>query len=563
MKKLYLFFVIATLCCGLQAQEVIWIADFEDGTNQGINPWEGHEIEIIENFDPDEVNDSDWILHFIAGNTWGAVNKWDANGNIFNPEYTKFVVDVYIPEGEIAAYGGGGEIAFQLLGLGSISGAPNYSGNVRAANVEQEWVTLYYDITGMQHFDYRQLALQYAGMNCYIDNLRFWIEDPDVNPIWADFEDGTLQGFDPKGWGTDCDTEVVDNPDPDEVNPSNKVLRWHDVNNWGGVWRWQPNVFQPEYYGMRVDIYVGEAPEGEYPARFWLQGFNSESGAENWQSDYVEVTEYGQWVNIYFDLEPLELYDYRILYLMCDTDEFFSDNYQWITEMEMPYFNLTLEAQPPEGGELTGGGEHQQNSVVTVSATPNDGYLFQNWRKDGSVISIEPEFEYVMPDHDVTLTAHFIEEEIDLFTLTLVPSPPNGGTVSGGGEFPEGDEVTIIATANDGFHFIDWMGSAGVVSTEATYVFTMPAENVTLMANFGEGDDETSVPESGSEPNVYATAGAIIAENAENSFVEIYTLSGVKVVSQSLRTTFETIYLQPGFYIVVLDGLKTTKAIVR
>ena len=563
MKKLYLFFVIATFCCGLQAQEVIWIADFEDGTNQGINPWEGHAIEIIENFDPDEVNDSDWILHFMAGNTWGAVNKWDANGNIFNPEYTKFVVDVYIPKGEIAAYGGGGVIAFQLLGLGSVSGAPNYTGNVKSANVEEEWVTLYYDITGMQHFDYRQLALQYAGMNCYIDNLRFWIEAPEVNPIWADFEDGTLQGFDPKGWGTDCNTEVVNNPDPDEVNPSNKVLRWYDVNNWGGVWRWQQGIFQPEYYGMRVDIYVGEAPQGEDPARFWLQAFNSQSGAENWQSEYIEVTDYGQWVNVYFDLEPLELYDYNRLFLMCNTDEFFSDNYQWITEMEMPYFNLTLQAQPPEGGELTGGGEHQQNSVVTVSATPNDGYLFQNWRKDGTVISTEAEFDFVMPDEDVTLTAHFIAEEVDLYMLTLVANPPHGGTVSGGGEFPEGDEVTIIATANAGFYFVNWIGSAGIVSTQATYVFTMPANNVTLMANFEEGDDNTSVPEPGSEPNVYATAGAIIAENAKNSFVEIFTLSGVKVISQRLQTTFQTINLQPGFYIVVLDGSETTKAIVR
>ena len=65
-----------------------------------------------------------------------------------------------------------------------------------------------------------------------------------------------------------------------------------------------------------------------------------------------------------------------------------------------------------------------------------------------------------------------------------------GGTVTGGGYYKAGDKVTIKATANDGYHFTGWGWDAEGV-TNATYTFTMPANDMSFNARF-EKDAEVA-----------------------------------------------------------------------
>jgi M6 family metalloprotease-like protein len=69
------------------------------------------------------------------------------------------------------------------------------------------------------------------------------------------------------------------------------------------------------------------------------------------------------------------------------------------------------------------------------------------------------------------------------YTLTLSANPTGGGTVSGGGTFPENSSVTAIANANSGFSFINWTKNGVSISTNTNYTFTL-TENTTLVANF-------------------------------------------------------------------------------
>jgi hypothetical protein len=69
------------------------------------------------------------------------------------------------------------------------------------------------------------------------------------------------------------------------------------------------------------------------------------------------------------------------------------------------------------------------------------------------------------------------------YTLTLRASPTAAGTVSGGGTFAEGSSRTVMATRNSGHTFFHWTNNGRVVSTSATYTFTLSA-NVTLIAVF-------------------------------------------------------------------------------
>ncbi len=69
------------------------------------------------------------------------------------------------------------------------------------------------------------------------------------------------------------------------------------------------------------------------------------------------------------------------------------------------------------------------------------------------------------------------------YTISASASPAAGGTVSGASTHEEGTTVTLKATANSGYDFVNWTEGAAVVSTSASYSFTAAA-NRTLVANF-------------------------------------------------------------------------------
>ena len=79
------------------------------------------------------------------------------------------------------------------------------------------------------------------------------------------------------------------------------------------------------------------------------------------------------------------------------------------------------------------------------------------------------------------------------YTLTLMASPSNGGSVSGGGQYNEGNQASISASAASGYQFVKW--SDGV--TNASRTVTVNAD-LTLTAEFtadstsggGSGTDE-------------------------------------------------------------------------
>ena len=71
------------------------------------------------------------------------------------------------------------------------------------------------------------------------------------------------------------------------------------------------------------------------------------------------------------------------------------------------------------------------------------------------------------------------------YTISISINPSEGGTVSGGGTYQQGQSCTVIATANDGYAFTNWTEGGNTVSDEANYSFTVEG-NRTLVANFTE-----------------------------------------------------------------------------
>ena len=119
-------------------------------------------------------------------------------------------------------------------------------------------------------------------------------------------------------------------------------------------------------------------------------------------------------------------------------------------------------------------GNYDAGASVTIIATPDAGYIFDQW-SDGNTNATRT----ITMDADVTLTASFKEASSTQYTLTI--SAGAGGTVNEtvNGSYPEGTNVTIIATPNSGYIFNQWSDG----DKNATRVVTMNA-NITLEASF-------------------------------------------------------------------------------
>ena len=69
------------------------------------------------------------------------------------------------------------------------------------------------------------------------------------------------------------------------------------------------------------------------------------------------------------------------------------------------------------------------------------------------------------------------------YTITASANPTAGGTVTGAGQYYENTQCTLTATPNANYAFANWTKNGAVVSTNATYSFTV-TEDATYVANF-------------------------------------------------------------------------------
>ena len=69
------------------------------------------------------------------------------------------------------------------------------------------------------------------------------------------------------------------------------------------------------------------------------------------------------------------------------------------------------------------------------------------------------------------------------YTITVSANPTEGGSVTGGSSYLEGNTCTLTATANPGYSFVNWTKDGVQVSTDASYSFIV-TETGDYVANF-------------------------------------------------------------------------------
>jgi len=132
-------------------------------------------------------------------------------------------------------------------------------------------------------------------------------------------------------------------------------------------------------------------------------------------------------------------------------------------------YTITATADPTDGGTVAGGGTFNYGQSCTLTATPATGYNFVCWTKNGQQVSTNANYTF-----NVTESAAFVAQfQLQSCAVFTSANPVEGGTTTGGGSYLYGENVTVTATANEGYNFISWVEDEEVVSTEANYNFTV------------------------------------------------------------------------------------------
>jgi uncharacterized repeat protein (TIGR02543 family) len=129
-------------------------------------------------------------------------------------------------------------------------------------------------------------------------------------------------------------------------------------------------------------------------------------------------------------------------------------------------YTLTVNVDPAIGGSVSvvPAPPYYYGMVVTLTATGNPGYSFDQWSGDASGFS---SVVSVTMDGDRSVVAHFTQ---DVYTLSVSVDPVVGGSVSvvPAPPYYYGMVVTLTATGNPGYSFDQWSGDASGFSSITT-----------------------------------------------------------------------------------------------
>ncbi len=203
-------------------------------------------------------------------------------------------------------------------------------------------------------------------------------------------------------------------------------------------------------------------------------------------------------------------------------------------------YNITVSANPSNGGSVAGGGTYQQGQSCTVTATANTGYAFANWTENGNVVSTQTNYTFTV-NGNRTLVANFTPQQ---YTITATADPVNGGNVTGGGTFNYGNSCTLSATPATGYTFVNWTKNGTQVSTNATYTFTV-TESAAYVAHFQLQSFTVNVTANPAEGGTVAGGGTFnygetctVTATANEGYDFVNWVQGLFSVSEEATYTF-------------------------
>ena len=153
-----------------------------------------------------------------------------------------------------------------------------------------------------------------------------------------------------------------------------------------------------------------------------------------------------------------------------------------------------------DGGDVADLTAVPVGTELVATADEKDGYTFTGWEVTGlptDVDTTKATISFTMPANNVTLKAQYTENAPKTYKLDVSGAQvtlKDGGAVADLTAVPVGTELVATAAEKDGYTFTGWEVTGlptDVDTTKATISFTMPANNVTLKAQYTENAPKT------------------------------------------------------------------------
>ena len=144
--------------------------------------------------------------------------------------------------------------------------------------------------------------------------------------------------------------------------------------------------------------------------------------------------------------------------------------------------------------------EHVAGEKLSFTAAEKDGYTFTGWEVTGlptDVDTTKATISFTMPANNVTLKAQYTENAPKTYKLDVTDAKvtlKDGGAVADLTAVRVGTELVATAPEKDGYTFTGWEVDGvpeGTDTTKATISFKMPANKVTLKAQYTENAPKT------------------------------------------------------------------------
>ena len=181
--------------------------------------------------------------------------------------------------------------------------------------------------------------------------------------------------------------------------------------------------------------------------------------------------------------------------------------------------------------------------LKAIAYADTETSVFKSWSCTGLELTEEQstarEVYFTMPDHDVNLMAVFVTPTNKLDVSDATITLKDGSDVTDLTAVRAGTELVATAPEKDGYTFTGWEVtglSADVDTTKATISFTMPANNVTLKAQY-EKNTYTLTVDGVDEPRVFDENVTVTAPEKEGFTFTGWEVDGVPEGTDTTKAT--------------------------
>ena len=155
------------------------------------------------------------------------------------------------------------------------------------------------------------------------------------------------------------------------------------------------------------------------------------------------------------------------------------------------YYPVTVSVSPEGAGYVSGSGKYEAGTQVWINTSPNSGYVFDHWEKDGVYYSDQSSFTYTMAEERPKFVAFYTydpnapsdpENTYQPKKRLYLTCPQNevSFNLTNGAKQVIGNTIRVVAYPNQGYQVTGWYEGDELLSASPGFDYLMPDHDVTL-----------------------------------------------------------------------------------